>query len=220
MGEAGDQDLVARLERIYTGVVHDVMRGMGLADFTLPPDIRPLFPEQTLAGVISTVSGRVDRSVDAHTTLYEWTGLLSKAKPDTVLICQPNDSVIAHMGELSAEVLKLKGVRGYVADGGCRDVNFIIEQQFPVWYRYHTPRDVVGHWLPDQFEQPITIGEVTIHSGDYVLGDRDGMVILPKAQAAEIIDAAEKAVATENNVRTAILAGMDPQEAYLKHGKF
>ncbi len=213
-------DLVSRLEKIYSGVAHDVMRSMGLSNFTLPPEVRPLFPEQTLAGVISTVSGKVDTSADAHTTLYEWTGLLSKAKPDTVLICQPNDSVIAHMGELSAEVLKLKGVRGYVVDGGCRDVNFIIEQNFPVWYRYHTPRDIVSYWLPDRFEEPITIGEVTIHPGDYVLGDRDGMVILPKDRVADIIDASETAVATENKVRTAILDGMDPQEAYLKYGKF
>ncbi|MGI9437650.1 MAG: RraA family protein [Geminicoccaceae bacterium] len=213
-------ELVARLERVYTGVVHDIMRGMGLSDFTLPPDIRPLFPEQTLAGVISTVSGKVDRSADAHATLLGWTGLLSKAKPDTVMICQPNDSVIAHMGELSAETLKLKGVRGYVVDGGCRDVNFIIEQGFPVWYRYHTPRDVVGYWLPDSFEEPIVIGEVRINSGDLVLGDRDGMVIVPKDRAEEIISASEQAIATENKVRSAILDGMDPQEAYLKYGKF
>lgn len=213
-------DWVGRLEKVYTGVVHDVMRGMGFSHFTLPQEIRPLFPEQTLAGVISTVNGKVDTSVDAHTTLYEWTGLLSKAKPDTVLICQPNDSVIAHMGELSAEVLKLKGVRGYVADGGCRDVNFIIEQNFPVWYRYHTPRDVVGYWLPDQYEVPIVIGEVTVNPGDLVLGDRDGMVIVPKDRAEEIVSAAEEAITTENKVRTAILDGVDPQEAYLKYGKF
>jgi regulator of RNase E activity RraA len=79
---------------------------------------------------------------------------------------------------------------------------------------------VVGYWLPDRFEEPITIGEVEIHPGDYVLGDRDGMVILPKDSAVAIVDAAEMAVATENKVRTAILDGMDPQEAYLKYGKF
>jgi regulator of RNase E activity RraA len=212
--------LVERLERTYTGVIHDVMRGMGLTRFTLPPEIRPLFPEQTLAGEVATVEGRVDRSADAHTTLLEWTGLLSKARPGTVIICQPNDRTIAHMGELSAETLKLKGVKGYVADGGCRDVNFIIEQGFPVWYRYHTPRDVVGYWLPAAYDQPITIGEIVIRSGDYVLGDRDGMVILPKDRAEEIVTAAEQAIATENLVRKAILEGVDPQEAYLRHGKF
>jgi regulator of RNase E activity RraA len=124
------------------------------------------------------------------------------------------------MGELSAETLKLKGVRGYVADGGCRDVNFILELGFPVWCRYFTPRDIVGHWLPDRFDQPIRIGDVTIHAGDLVLGDRDGMVILPRDRSEQIIAAAEAAIGTENLVRKAILEGIDPQEAYLRYGKF
>jgi regulator of RNase E activity RraA len=211
---------VGRLANTYTGIIHDVMRAMGLRDFTLPPEIRPLFADQTLAGVVATVSGRVDTSADPHQTLLGWTGLLSRAQADTVLICQPNDSTVAHMGELSAETLKLKGVRGYVADGGCRDVNFILEQGFPVWCRYLTPRDIVGYWLPDSYDQPIRIGEVTIRSGDLVLGDRDGMVILPQAQAEAIVAAAETAIGTENLVRKAILAGTDPQEAYLTYGKF
>ncbi len=213
-------NLVDRLARTYTGVVHDVMRAMGLSDFTLPPSIRPLFPDQVLAGEVATVSGRVDTSADPHATLLGWTGLLSKARADTVLICQPNDSEVAHMGELSAETLKLKGVRGYVVDGGCRDVEFILKLGFPVWCRYFTPRDIVGYWLPEAFDQPITIGPVTIRAGDYVLGDRDGMVVLPKRQAEEIVAAAEQAIQTENLVRKAILEGIDPQEAYLRHGKF
>jgi 4-hydroxy-4-methyl-2-oxoglutarate aldolase len=213
-------DLVARLEKTYTGVVHDVMRAMGLRDFTLPPEIRPLAPGQVLAGVVATVSGRVDPGADPHQTLLGWTGLLSRARADTVLICQPNDSAVAHMGELSAETLKRKGVRGYVADGGCRDVEFILELGFPVWCRYLTPRDIVGYWLPDRFDQPITIGPVTIAPGDLALGDRDGMVILPAARAADIVAAAEAAIGTENLVRKAILEGVDPQQAYLQYGKF
>ena len=213
-------EVVDRLAKTYTGVVHDVMRAMGLCHFTLPPEIRPLFPDQALAGVVATVSGRVDASASAHESLLGWTGLLSKARPDTVLICQPNDSTVAHMGELSAETLKRKGVRGYVADGGCRDVNFILELGFPVWCRYFTPRDIVGYWLPEAFDQPIRIGEVTIYAGDLARGDRDGMVILPQERAEEIVAAAETAIATENKVRTAILEGVDPQEAYLKYGKF
>ena len=213
-------DLIARLEKTYTGVVHDVMRAMGLRDFTLPPEIRPLVPGPVLAGVVATVSGRVDPNADPHQTLLGWTGLLSKARADTVLICQPNNSAVAHMGELSAETLKRKGVRGYVADGGCRDVGFILELGFPVWCRYFTPRDIVGYWLPDRFDQAITIGPVTITPGDLALGDRDGMVILPAARAEEIVAAAETAIGTENLVRKAILEGVDPQEAYLQHGKF
>jgi 4-hydroxy-4-methyl-2-oxoglutarate aldolase len=212
--------LVERLEQCYSGILHDVMRAMGLRDFTLPPTIRPLFPERTLAGVVSTVRGRVDRTADAHQTLLGWTGLLSKAKPDTVIVCQPNDSTVAHMGELSAETLKFKGVRGYVADGGCRDVDFILKLGFPVWCRYFTPRDIVGYWLPEAFDEPVTIGEITVCAGDYVLGDRDGMVVLPAGPAEEIVSAAEAAIATENKVRTAILEGVDPVDAYVRYGKF
>jgi regulator of RNase E activity RraA len=170
--------------------------------------------------VVSTVRGRVDRTADAHQTLLGWTGLLSRARADTIILCQPNDSTVAHMGELSAETLKLKGVRGYVADGGCRDVDFILKLGFPVWCRYFTPRDIVGYWLPEAFDEPVSIGEVTARAGDYVLGDRDGMVVLPRERAEEIVAAAEGAIATENKVRTAILECVDPVEAYVRYGKF
>ena len=213
-------DLVERLGNTYSGVVHDVMRAMGLRNFTLPPEIRPLFPDRVLAGVVATVSGKVDPTADPHETLLGWTGLLSKARADTVLVCQPNDATVAHMGELSAETLKRKGVRGYVVDGGCRDVDFILKLGFPVWCRYFTPRDIVGYWLPDSFDQPVRIGEAAVSPGDLALGDRDGMVILPQGRAEDIVAAAESAIGTENLVRKAILDGMDPQEAYRNYGKF
>ena len=61
---------------------------------------------------------------------------------------------------------------------------------------------------------------MTIRAGDLVLGDRDGMVILPKERAKEIVAAAEAAIGTENLIRKAILEGVDPQKAYLEYGKF
>ena len=215
-----DTALIARLEQTYSGVLHDVMRAQGLKDFTLPPTLRPLIPRQKLCGPVFTVSGKVDASADAHTTLLAWTGLLSKAKPGHVLLIQPNDSTVAHMGELSAETLKFRGVRGVVADGGTRDAEFIIDMGLQVWHRYFTPRDIVSHWLPDAFDVPVTIGSVRIEPGDYVFGDTDGMVRLPWAQAEAIVTASEEAMGKENLVRTAILQGVDPQEAYLRHGKF
>ena len=67
---------------------------------------------------------------------------------------------------------------------------------------------------------PVKIGPVTINPGDYILADHDGVIVLPSARAEEIVTAAETASKTENKIRTAILAGMDPQAAYLKYGKF
>lgn len=212
--------LTERLERCYTGVVHDVMRGMGLRDFTLPPELRPLMPERALAGPAFTIRGKVDRNADAHATLLGWTGLLSKAPAGSIWTSQPNDRVVAHMGELSAETLRNKGVRGAVCDGFIRDTNFLIELGFQTWSRGFTPRDIVGHWLPDATDVEIRIGDVDIAPGDYLLGDRDGMIRVPAAIVEEVIALSEKAIATENLVRTGILSGMDPQQAYLTYGKF
>jgi len=212
--------LTERLEACYTGVVHDIMRGMGLRDFTLPQSIRPIIADKVLAGPVFTVTGHIDKGADAHETLLAWTGLLSKAKAGHVWVSQPNDRTIAHMGELSAETLQLKGMRGCVTSGAIRDVDFLLKMDFQTWCDGFTPRDIVGMWLPDAVDVPITIDPVTINPGDYCLGDRDGMVIIPKDITEEVITKAEDAVATENKVRTAILAGDDPQQAYLKFGKF
>jgi 4-hydroxy-4-methyl-2-oxoglutarate aldolase len=213
-------DLTARLEACYTGVVHDVMRAMGLRDFTLPAEMRPIMPERTLAGPAFTIEGRADPDADGHETLLAWTGLLSKAPSGSIWVSQPNDRIVAHMGELSAETLKNKGVRGAIVDGFIRDTNFLLEMGFQTWCRGFTPRDIVGHWLPVATDVPIVIGGIDIRPGDYFLGDRDGLVRIPAGHLAEVVERAETAISTENLVRKAILAGTDPQQAYLKHGKF
>ena len=213
-------NLTGRLEKLYTGAVHDVLRAMGHSRCTLPHAIKSLDPEKKIVGEVYTVGGHIDQTRDAHDTLVQWTGLLSKAPPGKVLVCQPNTHKVALMGELSAETLQHKGVRGYVVDGGCRDVEFILKIGFPVFCSFNTPADIVGRWVPDRFGEPVTIGDVTISSGDYILGDRDGVVVIPGGIAADVIAKTEEVIRTESKVRSAILAGMDPQEAYLKFGKF
>jgi 4-hydroxy-4-methyl-2-oxoglutarate aldolase len=212
-------DLATRLEQCYSGAVYDVLRGMGYPSQVLPHNIRPLEPYK-LAGKIYTVSGYVDQTLDAHQTLLSWTALLSKAPKDSVVICQPNNHMMALMGELSAETLQFRGVRGYIVDGGCRDSDFITKIGFKVFCSLFTPVDVVGRWVADRFGEPITIGQVTISTGDYVLADRDGIVIIPQKIAEEVVTKTEEVLKTESKVRKAILEGVDPQEAYLKYGKF
>lgn len=214
------QELGNRLEKCYSGAVYDVLRQMGYPDQLLPESLRPLDLERSLAGPIFTVKGHVDTTIDGHETLLQWTGLLSKAPRGAVVICQPQDSTLAHMGELSSETFMLRGIRGYIVDGGCRDSSFILRIGFRVWCRYFTPRDVVGRWVPEAFGEKITIGGVAIRTGDYVMADRDGVVIIPREVISEVVEKVEEVLRTENKVRTAILQGMDPQEAYLQYRKF
>jgi regulator of RNase E activity RraA len=213
-------ELTERLARLYTGAIHDVLRTLGHERVVLPAGIRPLDPARKVAGPVWTVAGRIDRTQSPHATLLGWTQLLSKAPPGRVVVCQPHNHEVALMGELSAETLKAKGVLGYVVDGGCRDVEFIVRIGFPVFASFYTPSDIVGRWIPERYGEPVAIGEVTICDGDYLLGDLDGVVAIPQAVAEEAIARTEAVAQTENRIRAAILGGMDPVDAYLKYGKF
>ena len=215
-----ENDYTERLSKCYTGVVHDIMRDDGHKNFTLPSSIRPSKNKYILAGQIFTMEGIVDQTLDHHETLLAWTGFLSKAPNNKVVICQPNNHEVALMGELSAETLQLKGVRGYIVDGGARDLDFILKIDFPLWSSFYTPRDVVGFWKPTDFEKTIKIGDTVINNNDYVLADIDGVLIIPQNNIEDILNRSEKLINTENLVRKSIKEGMDPQEAYLKYSAF
>jgi regulator of RNase E activity RraA len=137
-----------------------------------------------------------------------------------VIVCQPNNHEVALMGELSAQTLAARGVLGYVVDGGSRDTDLVLAQGFPVFCSFLTPSDIVERWIPDRYGEPVTIGAVTIATGDYLLGDRDGVVIVPRALAEEVVAKTEEVVATESEMRRALVGGMDPVEAYNRYGKF
>lgn len=221
MDQVGHNMLLSdRLAQCYSGAVYDVLRSMGYLNQTLPHTIRPLQIDQKIAGEVFTIEGRRVENVSAHETLLKWCELLSRAPSDAVVICQPNDEQLAHMGELSSETLMFKKVRGYIVDGGCRDTAFIARIKFPVFCKYFTPVDVVSKWVPTAFAAPILIGEVSIHSGDYVIADNDGIVVIPGSVVKEVVERTEAVISTENLVRKAILNGVDPVEAYVKYGKF
>ena len=213
-------ELTERLRRCYTGAVHDVLRMMGHEHCVLPPAIKAIAPGTRLAGPVWTVSGRIDRTRSRDETLLSWCTLLSRAPAGHVVVCQPNNHEIALMGELSAQTLQARGVLGYVVDGGSRDTDLVLEQGFPVFCAFLTPADIVERWMSDRYGEPVVIGEVTISTGDYVLGDRDGVVIVPGQLIEETVARTEAVVATESEMRRALIGGMDPVEAYHKFGKF
>ncbi len=215
-----DRDRADRLARCYSGAVYDAMRELGLPPSVLPSTIRPVDPAKVLAGPVWTCEGRIDEGAGADASLLGWTRLLSAAPSGSVVVCQPNDSTIAHMGELSAEALMIRGVVGYLVDGGCRDTDLIVRRGFPVFARYRTPADIVGRWMVEALGEPIEIGGVVIRTGDFLLADMDGAVVIPAGSTDEVIGEAERLMTTESEMRRAIMSGMDPSEAYLRFGVF
>ena len=213
-------DLRTRLAACYSGAVHDVLRALGHHDTVLPSDIKAIAPGTRLAGPVWTVEGSVGAGRTRHETLLGWCTLLARAPAGHVVVCQPHTRDIALMGELSAQTLKARGVLGYVVDGGSRDTELVLEQAFPVFCAFLTPADIVERWLPDRYGEPIVIGGVAIRTGDWLLGDRDGVVIIPGDVVEDVVARTEEVVATESDMRRALVSGMDPVAAYLKYGTF
>ena len=212
--------LTERLSKCYASAVHDVLREKGFGNCVLPPEIQALKRGQKLFGEIYTVSGHIDYTLSRHESLLLWSQVLSKVPTKKVIVCQPNTHSVALMGELSARALMVKETKGYLTDGHCRDVEEIIEAKFPVFCRLSTAADIVERWKYDTLGMPITIGSVTICSGDFIIADMDGAVIIPKEVAEEVITKTEEVMFTESEMRKAILSGMDPEQAYLKFKKF
>jgi regulator of RNase E activity RraA len=146
--------------------------------------------------------------------------MLGDVTPGQVLVSKANDNVSAHLGELSSETAKYRGARGAVIYGGVRDTDYIINLDFPVFSRYTTPNDVLGRWRLVDYNVPIEIEGTTVRPGDFVVGDRDGVVIIPQEITDEVLIEAEAVMNTENLVRKAILEGVHPLDAYNKYGRF
>jgi regulator of RNase E activity RraA len=209
-----------RFLAVYTAALADVMDTRGLRAQTLPAALRPLAPGLRLAGPAYTIGGRPVPQVDHDTALRRVLTMLGDVPPGHVAVYATGQDVSAHLGELSVTSLQARGCAGAVLDGGCRDVDFILETGFPVFSRFVTPEDSTWRWELTTTQEPIEIGGVRIEAGDWIVGDADGVVSVPAAVAEGVLAEAEAKAATESEIRAAVREGMLPLEAYERFGTF
>jgi 4-hydroxy-4-methyl-2-oxoglutarate aldolase len=214
-------DLAGRFSSLYTGALTDVLDRHGYLQQTLPPELAPLRPGMRLAGPVYPVLGRPNPNRDYDASIRVILEMLGSVPRGHVAVYQTNDRATAHLGELSATSLALRGAAGAVIDGGARDADYILREDFPVFARYVTPQDCVRRWeLLAHGEVTIVVGDVRVAPGDWIVGDRDGLVIVPGERVDEILGEAEEKVATENEIRESVRRGTLPLEAYERYGTF
>lgn len=213
-------ELCDRYEALYTGVIADVLDERGFMDQVLDPGIEPIDPALTTAGAAFPVVGRANRSVDGDEQIRRFLEMLGDAPADSVVVYETRDDASAHIGELTTTALANAGCRGAVLDGGTRDTAFIREQGFPVFTRFKTPADSVPRWEVLDWDARATVGGVAIEPGDVVVGDVDGVVVVPREVAGDVLREAEAMVDTEDALRAAIRDGADPLAAYEEYGTF
>mgnify|MGYP002674028415 FL=1 len=227
-----DEEMFALMkEKLYTPVVGDILDQMGYSHQFLPAEIRPLesmIPADAyidrnepdnrlkLAGYACTVLEN-----DVFEAPKKPFGLLTEALDQL----QPNEIYVATgahnsalWGELLTATAKTRGAVGAVLDGYSRDTPQVLSQNFPVFCRATWAQDSSIRTYVFEYRCPIEIGQVTIHDGDLVFGDIDGVLIIPKEVKDEVIEKALEKAAGEKLVRKAIEGGMTATAAFEKFG--
>jgi len=213
-------ELCDRYASLYPGAITDVLDDMDYEDQTLDPGIGPLKDHMTTAGIAYPCVGRPNRSVDDEANVRNILQMLGDAPEHAVVVYETNATDSAQIGELSVECLMANGCRGAVLDGGARDLDYILQNDFPLFTRFRTPADAVPRWELLDWDTAAVVGGVEVAPGDVVVGDVDGVVVVPEAVAEEVLLEAEALAETEDGVREAVREGTHPLDAYEEFGVF
>ena len=189
-------EVATRWAKLPTANVGDAMQRLG----ALSSRIKPVWPGATVVGTAYTVWTRAgDNKV-----LHEALGLA--APGDVLVVNGEGDETRALLGELMGERAKVNGLAGFVVDGAVRDAEILGEIGMPVFARAVTPAGPFKNG-PGRLGVTVAVGGVAVSPGDVVLGDSDGVVIVPRADAETVLAAAEAKFADETARRADIKAG-------------
>lgn len=230
--QSADEMFALMKQKLYTPVVGDILDQMGYTHQFLPSAIRPLAC-QVPCGPFRPAGETEDRRLKvagyACTVLENdvfgmpqkpfgyLTEALDQLRPNEVYVATGAHNS-ALWGELLTASAKARGAVGAVLDGYSRDTPQVLGQNFPVFCSGTWAQDSSLRTYVFAFRCPIEIGQVTIQDGDIVFGDVDGVLIIPRAIAAEVVEKALEKAGTEKVMRKAIEDGMPVIEAFEKFG--
>lgn len=226
MAEWKDDDHLFELIRteLYTAVIGDIMDKMGYLHQFLPPQIQPLRDDMFVAGrAMPVLEADVYHDESAHNHIINKSfGLMLEAlddlKKNEVYICTGSSPTYALWGELmSTRAMKL-GAVGAVVDGYSRDTRGILELGFPTFSYGRYAQDQAPRGKVIDFRVPIEIKGVKVRPGDIVVGDLDGVCIIPKLIEKEVIKQALDKARGERMVQVKIQEGMGAKEAFETYG--
>jgi regulator of RNase E activity RraA len=206
--------------KLYSGVISDVLDGLGNMHHALAPRIRPLDDTLVMFGRARTAQYMPVHHVEPGHNPYELEiALIDSLKADEVAVMAcPGENRIAPWGELLTTASHARGAAGCVTDGLVRDVRLIREMRFPVFAGAIGPLDSKGRGEVKAIDVPVECGGVTITPGDWIFGDVDGVVVIPASLCDKAVELSLKKVLAENTVRTELAAGEPLATVFARHG--
>lgn len=191
-----DEDLLKRFEQLYTGAVNDVMREFCLLNQALPGHLIPLREYRTVAGFAFTVKSAPNAKISGEMEFR--VQMLDEMHENAFVIWDTtNDANATLWGGVMTATAKTKKVKAACIDGGIRDTHQILEANFPVFYKYRISNGSLGRCLITHYQITLQIGNVTIKPGDIILGDIDGVLVVPREIAYQVLLRAEEIIENE-----------------------
>lgn len=213
------KELLARYEQLYTGAVNDVLREFCLLQQALPGHILPLREYRTVAGLAFTVKSAPNVVIRGEMEFR--TQMLDEMGEDHFVVWDTSDDDKATLwgGVMTATAVGKK-VKAACIDGGIRDTHQILEKDFPVFYKYRISNGSLGRCLITHYQVPVKIGDVTVKPGDVVLGDIDGVLVVPRDIACDVLLRAEEIKRNEKEIFGWVAEGQSIREITEKGGYF
>ena len=209
---------IQRLSQLYSAVVADVLDALGFRNQTLAADIRPLTPQRQVCGRVYTARAAVVHAAPEKPYELEIAAVDAMVADDVLLVDVGNDKTCGFWGELLTTACLYKGVRGVVMSACTRDLWKIRDLDFPVFGIGYHPADSLGRADILELGKPINFGGVLASHGDLILGDDDGVVIVPHQAIDQALTKAEEKVSGENLVSAELEKGVPIGVVFKKYG--
>jgi len=205
------------IRELYTPVVGDILDELGHTHQFLPQPIQPMREDMKVAGRTMPVL-----MIDVFGKQKKPFGLLTEAldqlNPGEIYLASGGEMRCAYWGEILTATAKRRGAVGAVINGFHRDTPRVLEQDWPVFSRGRFAQDSSIRTQVVDYRCPIEVGPVAVQPGDWVFGDLDGVVVVPRTVEAEVIERALAKARGETLVRKEIEAGMTSMAAFKKYG--
>ena len=205
-------------EKLYSGIISDVLDGMGYRNQALAGGISPLTDDTVIFGPAFTSIGTTVYSMPENPLVAQCKVVDQLGEDEIYVLVTRGDYNCAVFGELFATAVNARKGAGVLLDGYARDVKALKEMKFPLFYKGRDVRTSKGRCEINERQIPVILDGVTIRPGDYIFGDIDGVIVIPKEVAEEVIRQAAETVEKENEVRTRLLNGSTLQKAYEEIG--
>ena len=204
--------------RLYTAVCSDVMDDLGYYEQAMRPNIRPIKEDYVVIGRAKTVLAMDIYHVNDNPYELEIKAIDSVKSGEVVVGCTNNSSRNSLWGELLSTATQARGGTGAVIDGLARDILKIRAIGFPVFAVGYKPVDSRGRGKVVDYDCPVMCGDVLVRPGDLIFGDFDGVLVIPKDIAEEVVVSALDKVDRENLTREGLLKGRLLADMYREFG--